>query len=382
MARAAATKRSVEQAVLAVLRRWDELTPGGGGPIRELEERFCTWLGGRYTLATGSATSAIEVALRAAGIGPGDEVILSAYDWGAAAGAVLRCGARPVFADIELKTATLDPESVQACLSPRTVALVITHLYGCPADMERLLALARRHHLFVLEDCAQALGAHYRGRPVGGFGDAAAFSFGWGKLLSAGEGGMLVLRDESLWRRALGLSQHPLRQFRDAGTTEPYGDLALNARMHPLAAAMVLAQWETWPSQLHQRRSACLRLSEMLRDIPQIEPPQDPPGSLHTFHRYSILILADGITAADIVSPLAALGFPVHPDYVRTPLHLRSLLRDDTRQGKCPQAERRCRSSFGLDLKGNRISRKWGERFAHALGRILRSQGAPPSPVP
>ncbi len=367
-------RRTRERAVRAVLRQWDELTPAGAGPIRELEARFAGWLGTPYVLAMSSATAAIEVALRAAGIGPGDEVILSAYDWGAAAGAVLRVGAQPVFADVELRTGILDPSSVNKRLTARTTGLVVTHLFGCPAPMDELLRIAERHALFVLEDCAQALGARYRDRSVGTFGHAAAFSFGWGKLLSAGEGGILVLHDAELFRRAVGLSQHPLRQMRDTGTMEPWGDLAMNARMHPVAAAMVLAQWEALPHRLERRRRICRQLSWMLRRIPQLVPPDDPPLGVHAFHRYSPVIIAEDADAGAIAQALAACGFPVHRGYIPVPLHLRSMFRTAYREGDCPQAERRCRSALGIDLDGKHLSREWLKSLTEAFQEVFNER--------
>jgi dTDP-4-amino-4,6-dideoxygalactose transaminase len=186
---------AMRRAVLEALRDWPQ-TPAGGAPIRKIEELLSEYVGGR-ALAVGSGTVALEVALRAAGVGPGDEVVLPAYDWGAAAGAVLRCGAQPVFADVDAVRATLDPASLKARITRRTVAVVVTHWAGCPADLDAILAVARSRGLFVIEDCAQALGARYQGRPVGSFGDAAVFSFGWGKLVCAGEGGAVVFATRS-----------------------------------------------------------------------------------------------------------------------------------------------------------------------------------------
>jgi dTDP-4-amino-4,6-dideoxygalactose transaminase len=355
---------AMRRAVLEALRDWPQ-TPAGGAPIRKIEELLSEYVGGR-ALAVGSGTVALEVALRAAGVGPGDEVVLPAYDWGAAAGAVLRCGAQPVFADVDAVRATLDPASLKARITRRTVAVVVTHWAGCPADLDAILAVARSRGLFVIEDCAQALGARYQGRPVGSFGDAAVFSFGWGKLVCAGEGGAVVFRDAQLWRRAVGLCQHPLRQLREQ--VEGLGDLAMNARMHPLPAALVAAQWELWPAWLERRRRACIYLTERLKHRTGLVAPSDPPQGIHSFHRY-VLRLPEESLALKLRGRLAEEGFAVVNGQVHQPLHLR--VQVNAAPGECPQAEHWSRCSLAVDQDWTRVSQSWLKRFADAvLGEI------------
>lgn len=371
------TRRSasavVRRAVLALLRHWERLTPAGGEPIHALEEVFSKYLGLPHALAVSSGTAGLEVALRAAGVGAGDEVVLPAYDWGAAAGAVLRCGARPLFADVDAATATLDPASLEARITDRTVAVVVTHLAGCPADLDSILKAAQRRSLLLIEDCAQALGTQYRGRPVGSFGHAAVFSFGWGKLVSAGEGGIVVFRNGDLWRRAVGLSQHPLRQLREG--VNGLGDLAMNARMHPLAAAIILAQWELWPKWLERKRAACLELSRRLSDLDGLVAPADPPHGKHSFHRY-VLVLPDEAVASKLVHSLSAMGWPVYGSPIVEPLHLREPFRGDYQPGDFPHAERRCRASMLVAADWTRATRGYLRKLAEAIrGEILAREG-------
>lgn len=354
---------AMRRAVLDVLRRWSQLTPAGGETIRRLEEVFAGYAGG-HALAVSSGTMALEVALRAAGVGRGDEVVLSAYDWGAAAGAVLRCGARPVFADVDPRTLTLSPVSLARCVASRTRAVVITHWGGCPADLAGILEVARRHRLFTLEDCAQGLGAMWGDRPVGSFGDAAAFSFGWGKLVSAGEGGVVVFRDEALWRRAVGLSQHPLRQLREAANG--LRDLAMNARMHPLAAAMVLAQWELWPKWLERRRAACLELSGRLAGREGVAAPVDPPYGKHSFHRY-LLRLWEEPLASHLLEALKTRGWPVAPAFPHETLCQRAGLRQGRKRIRCQHAEQACRTTLVVELDWARVTRSRLQRLARLL---------------
>lgn len=373
-------RKALVREVLRVLRRWDTLTPAGGEPVRRLEEQFCRMFGFDHGLALASGTMALEVALRAAGIGLGDEVVVAAYDWGAAAGAVLRCGAVPVLADIDPVRATLDPGSLRAAVTGRTAAVVVTHLFGCPADMAGVLAVARRHGLLVVEDCCQALGARLGGRPVGTFGDAAAFSFGWGKIVCGGEGGMLVVRDEELWRRAIWVSQHPWRQVLETGTEGPLSDMALNGRIHPLAATLARAQLGDLPRVVARRRRACRYLSRHLRGLTGVLlPPEDPPDGRHAFHRYSPLV-AEGIPAEAVVASLFTAGWPVHQGYVR-PLYLRELFRERYRPDDFPGAERRWRQSLGIDADWPRVGPRWLNRLAGAFAEAMEAMGCRKEPL-
>lgn len=175
----------------------------GDGPFcRRVERRLETLLGVRHVLLTGSCTHALELALLALGIGPGDEVICPSFTFVSTANAVLRTGARPVFADIEDRSLGLDPEDVERRLTPRTRALLPIHYAGVAPDMDRLVAIARRQGFMVVEDAAQGLAASYRGRPLGTLGDAGCFSFHETKNVTCGEGGALVLADDALAARA------------------------------------------------------------------------------------------------------------------------------------------------------------------------------------
>lgn len=359
---------ALRRALLEVLRDWDHLTPAGGEIIQTLEKTLAAYSGVPHTLAVANATMAIEVALRAAGLGPGDEIVLPAVDWGAAAGAVLRLGAKPVFADVEPLTATLDATSLEACTSSRTAGVVVTHWAGCPANLDEILRLAQRRGLFVLEDCAQALGTLCHDRPVGSFGHAAVWSFGWGKLICAGEGGLVAFRDRDLWRRAVGLSQHPLRQLRERAME--VGDLALNARMHPLAAAMITSQWPIWPRRLERKRRVCLELSRRLSRVGGLMVPGDPPWGRHSFHRY-VIGLPDEADASSLIRVLSAEGFPVFGSPVAEPLHLREPFRADYRPGDCPQAERYCRTSIVAAMGWLRVSPAYLRAFAAAVKREI-----------
>nr|WP_315221825.1 DegT/DnrJ/EryC1/StrS aminotransferase family protein [uncultured Duganella sp.] len=166
-----------------------------GPKVREFEERLSAYFGGRPVLTFNSGTCTMEIALRVAGVGPGDEVITTPISWPATANVVLAVGATPVFADIDSATRNIDLDRLEAAITPRTRALIPVHLSGLPVDMDRLYAIAARHGLRVVEDAAQAFGSTWHGRRIGAFGDLVSFSFQANKNLTTGEGGCLVLND-------------------------------------------------------------------------------------------------------------------------------------------------------------------------------------------
>lgn len=237
----------------------------GTGAIEALERRMARRIGVGHALALPSATIALRVALDAIGVGPGDEVIVPAYDWTAAVAATTSLGAVPVTADVSLPACAIDPASVREAVTTATRAVVVTHLFGVPADVAEIRAVCDPLGIPVIEDCAQALGAEIDGRPVGSFGSAAVFSFGRGKLVDAGEGGMLVTPHLALWRRAVERSQHPARQSLTGVATPVATGLA--TRMHPLAAILALDGLQAADAAVDGRRRRCARLYDMLSDI-------------------------------------------------------------------------------------------------------------------
>src|SRR5271166_3384763 len=189
------------RAVLAVLD--SGILSGAHAPeIKALESEFARYVDSRYCLSTNSGTAALHIAVAAAGIGPGDEVITSAFTFLASALAVLHQNAVPVFADIDPVTFNISPAEIERKITPRTRAIMPVHIHGLPADMDEILAIARKHNLIVIEDAAQSHGATYKGRKVGAIGDMGAFSVQSSKNLSAGEGGLFVTNSDAFHERA------------------------------------------------------------------------------------------------------------------------------------------------------------------------------------
>ncbi len=187
------TQREIQYVLDAVEHGWNE---NHSGYIHRFEQAFAEYVGTRFALSTSSCTGALHLSLLALGVGPGDEVIVPEITWVATASAVKYVGATPVFVDIDRETWCLDPESAQRAITPRTKAIIPVHLYGHPTEMTPIRDLAKQHGLKILEDAAPALGAEVDGRKVGSLGDVAAFSFQGAKIMTCGEGGMLVTNDE------------------------------------------------------------------------------------------------------------------------------------------------------------------------------------------
>lgn len=219
---------------------------------RRFEEAFKTYVSRRYAMALPSATSAIHLALAGLGIGEGDEVIVPDATWIATSAPISYVGATPVFADIEPRSWCLSPASLEACLTDRTRAVILVNLYGGMPDMDAVLAIAQRERLAVIEDAAESVGAEYRRRRAGSFGDASVFSFHGSKTLTTGEGGMLLTDDEALYQRALVLRDHG----RAPGTKQFWNqEIGFKYRMSSLQAALGLGQLERIDELVERKRT-------------------------------------------------------------------------------------------------------------------------------
>lgn len=287
-----------------------------GPEVEAFEDEFSRLVGGRHCIAVSSGTSALHLGMLAAGIGPGDEVIVPSFSFAASANAVRLCGATPVFADIEPDGFCLDPAASDAAVTPRTVAAMPVHLYGHPAPMHAFERFAERHGLLLVEDAAQAHGAALDGRPVGAWGRVAAFSFYPTKNMTTGEGGMIATDDDRTARMA--------RLLRNQGMEQRYRNevVGFNARMTDLAAAIGRVQLRRLHGWNVARRRNAARLDAGLRGV--VVPPV-APGAEHVYHQYTVRspdrdALLEGVTdrgiGAGIYYPV-----PIHrlPAYAAAP---------------------------------------------------------------
>ena len=251
-----------------------------GPELESFEAQFASYLGVRHAVGVASGTDAIELALRAAGVRPGDEVITVSHTAVATVCAVERAGGRPVLVDIDPATYTIDPRQVEGAITPRTAAILPVHLYGGPADMTALAAIARRHKLLLVEDCAQAHGAMHRGRKVGTIGDVAAFSFYPTKNLGAyGDAGAVVTDDDELADR--------LRRLRNYGQTERHHHVepGINSRLDEMQAAILSAKLAHLDEHNDVRRQLAAAYTEATTGV--VAPVVDD-ADRHVYHLYVV----------------------------------------------------------------------------------------------
>jgi perosamine synthetase len=284
-----------------------------GRYIGAFEERFAEYVGVRHAIGVCNGTVALHVALAALGIGPGDEVIVPTFTYIAPVNAIVYCGATPVFADSDPRTWQLDPNDVYRRIGPRTKAIIAVHLYGHPAEMNALVALAREHGVFLVEDCAEAFGATYDGKHVGTFGDIATFSFYGNKTITTGEGGMVTTDDDMLAERIRRLKGQGLAPYR-----EYWHDIVgYNYRMTNIAAAIGLAQLENAPMFLDRKRKIAERYRALLTGTP-LEFQHVAPNVVHSW--WMVSVLAPTAHDRDVIrSELARHGIETRPTFY--PVH-------------------------------------------------------------
>jgi perosamine synthetase len=295
-------------AVMRVLDRG--VLSGAGAPeMKALEAEFAELIGASRCLATNSGTAALHIALAAVGLRPGDEVIVPALSFIATAQAVLHEGATPVFADVDPATFNIDVADAARRVTPRTRAIVPVHLHGLPADMDEVNALAREHGLVVIEDAAQAHGAMYRGRPVGTIGTMAAFSLNSTKNLPAGEGGLFVTSDETLYGRAARVRFDGLDMPSKWDPARPLDDEADSLAQSrgwmylpgELTSALARAQLPRLAETTARAQRNGARLTERLRGLRAVETPLVPPDRTHVFHKYRVRLATGSALAPNLV---------------------------------------------------------------------------------
>jgi dTDP-4-amino-4,6-dideoxygalactose transaminase len=274
-----------ERLLLEVLHsgKWGELT---GDKVTTFAARFAEYQGAKYGICVPNGTMAIQLGLKALGVGPGDEVITTPYTFIATASAALLLGAKPVFVDVHPDTCNLDPRRIEAAITPRTKAIVPVHIGGQPADLDGVMDVAQAHSLKVLEDACQAWGAEWSGRRVGAIGDLGAFSFQAGKNINAGEGGIIVTNDPEL--AEICWSLHNVGRVR-GGEWYQHELLGWNFRMTEWQGAVLLAQLDRLPEQEPKRERAARYLDEAFATIDGVSPiGVDPRVTRHGHHLYPV----------------------------------------------------------------------------------------------
>lgn len=350
-------------AVLDVLNRGELSTflasPGqyflGGKKIKEFETRFADYHNQRFAVAFNSATAALHAAVVAVGVDAEDEVIVPPYTFTSTATCVLMANAIPVFADVQNDIFGLEPAAVEAAITAGTRAIIPVHLFGHPADINPLLAVARRHNLKVIEDCAQAPGARYNKSLVGTLGDCGIFSFTENKNITTGEGGMLTTDDPAIAEAARMIRNHG-EVIWEGQTARTYAPTMLgwNYRMTEIEAALGVVQFGRLDSLNGRRIELCEYLTEHLRGTPGLTVPVVYPQAKHVYYVYAVKYdeATTGISRDLFVKALNAEGIPTGAGYIR-PLYLSPIYQERRllpfrhyrgtaryEKGICPTAER------------------------------------------
>ncbi|MFT5170849.1 MAG: dTDP-4-amino-4,6-dideoxygalactose transaminase [Candidatus Marinamargulisbacteria bacterium] len=264
---------------------------------REFEKEFSRYVGTAHAVALANGTLALELALEALGIGPGDEVIVPTRTFIATASAVVAKGATPVIADVDLVTQNISVETIRDCVSEKTKAIICVHLGGWPCDMDAIMAFAKEYSLYVVEDCAQAHGAFYKGRSVGSLGDVAAFSFCQDKIMSTlGEGGMLTTNNQSLWKKAWAYKDHGKSYDRVYHATHPVGfrwlheGFGSNYRLTEAQSAVGRIQLKNLNETVKARTENASFLTGRLATIPGLRTISIPGDIRHAFYKYYVFV--------------------------------------------------------------------------------------------
>jgi perosamine synthetase len=278
--------------------------------VTEFEEAFAGYCGVKYGVATSSGTAALHLALACLGIGPGDEVVVPTLSFIATANVVTYCGAKPVFVDSLPDTWNLDPAGVEKAITRKTRAIIVVHLFGHPAHMDEIQAIADKRNLHVIEDACEAHGGEYRGARVGSIGTMGCFSFYGNKIITTGEGGMLVTDHASLADHARLLKDHGMSRTRKYW----HGHIGFNYRMTNLQAALGVAQMDRIEQVIERKRRNARLYSALLGEIPGITLPQEAPWARHVYWLYTILI-DDRFRSSrkTIIGELAKRGIETRP---------------------------------------------------------------------
>lgn len=286
-------------AAVSVLRS-GEVNYWTGTQCRQFEQEFSRFCNTRYAVAVSNGTVALELALRALGIGSGDEVIVPSRTFIASASCVVNCGARPVFADVDSISQTLTTQTIEKVLSPRTKAIIAVHLGGWPCDIDPILSLANQYDLKVIEDCAQAHGAKYKGKPVGGLADVGTFSFCQDKIISTGgEGGMLVTNDPVVWNNAWSYKDHGKSYAAVYEKRHPPGfrwlheSIGTNWRMTEFQAAIGRVQLANLPGWHTRRKRNADILTKYFQRIAALRVQLPPDYVEHAYYKYDVFVVPE-----------------------------------------------------------------------------------------
>jgi perosamine synthetase len=329
---------------------------------------FAEFNGGGHALAVSNGTVALHLALVALGIGPGDEVIVPNLTFAASINVIIYTGATPVLVDVDDATWTLDIEKTKQALTPRTKAIMPVHLYGHPCRMTPLIELAKQKNLHLVEDCAEALGAGYRGQPVGTFGAAGCFSFFGNKMITTGEGGMILFKDQALYEQARMLRDHGM----DPSKRYWHKEVGFNYRLTNLQAAIGVAQMEQIQQFVHKKQQLSKLYSEMLADVAGLTLPPHHDWAQSICWLYTILLdPSTGINRDELLLKLLHNGVESRPLFY--PLHTMPPYQRYSTGVSFPVSERLSRMGLSLPSAVT-LSETDARHVCEAIRKILSSR--------
>ena len=307
-----------------------------GPMISRFEEAFAERVGARHAAAVSSGTAGLHLCARIAGLGPGDEAITSPFSFVASANCILYEGATPVFADVDPRTLNLDPAAVEAAVTKRTKAVVAVDIFGYPCELDPLRAICDRHGLRLVEDACEAVGAEYRGRPVGSHGHPAVFAFYPNKQMTTGEGGIVVTGSEEEWRLFKSLSNQGRA---DSGGWLEHARFGYNYRLSEVSAALGVAQLEKLDRLLALRAEVAARYGQLLASLDGVEPPLADDAEHRRSWFVYVVTLAEGIDRESVIEALAAEG--IATSRYLPAIHLQPYMRErfGFREGMLPVCE-------------------------------------------
>ena len=345
-------------------------TAFAGGPfVAQFEKEFAAFCGTRFAAGVGSGTEALWMSLLALGVGPGDEVVTVPDTFIATAEAISWCGAKPVFVDVDPVTCNMDPSKLEAAVTKKTKAVIPVHLFGQMADMDPILAIARKHKLFVVEDASQAHGAEYKGRKAGSIGDAGCFSFYPGKNLGAyGEAGAVVTSNEELDRN--------IRMLRDHGQAKKYfhSRIGWNARMDGIQGAVLSVKLRHLPAWTDGRRRNAAIYDELLKGVKGVTTPKQAAYARHVYHIYAIRVADRDRLIASLAEKDIHCGihYPI-------PVHLLDAYKSlNLGTGSFPVAEKSAAEFVSLPM----FPELSGEQIEWVAGEIRRNLVRSALPIP
>jgi len=338
-----------------------------GPKTEEFERSVAEYVDVEYAVAVSSGTAALHLIVKALGIGPQDEVLVPSFTFVSSANVVLYEGATPVFVDIEPDTYNLDPEDLERKITPRTKAIVVVDVFGHPAEWDAILDIAKSHRLLVIDDSCEALGAEYKGKKVGQFGDAAAFAFYPNKQMTTGEGGIVVTNNSEVAKLA--------RSLRNQGRGEMGGwlnheRLGYNYRMTEMSAALGVSQIKRIETLIARRERVARLYSERLADLRQVRPPRVRPCVRSSWFVY-VIELAEGLYRDPVMRAMAQEDIPTRGYF--SPVHLQPYIRREwkTKEGMLPVTESVAQRTIALPFHGH-MSEEEVNQVVEALDRCTK----------